>query len=324
MANKLTKIKFICNALEVHGDQKYDYTNTFVTGRKSKVEIFCISCNEYFTQSADNHLCGSGCPKCAIKRRVSSRRDSKDEFIEKAIKKHGQYKYDYSDSNFINSRKPILIKCLKHGTYFKQKPNSHLNGHGCPTCGRERVGDLSRKSVDDFILQAISIHGDKFDYSKVEYKSAHDPVLIICDNGHENYQTPANHLHGSECRACKYAEREGGFTFENAENDPEKYKQNCIFYRVKIRNKNNGKVFEKVGITTRTIKERFYNDTKRGFCVDVIDTHEGTLLECMDLESLVLFELKDSEMLYKIHDLKEYSHNGSGWSECYYPKPWYN
>ena len=37
-----------------------------------------------------------------------------------------------------------------------------------------------RLTTEEFIEKARKIHGDKYDYSKVEYKSATEKVIIIC------------------------------------------------------------------------------------------------------------------------------------------------
>ena len=62
------------------------------------------------------------------------------EFIEKSQKIHqnpdGTPKYDYSNTNYVNSRTPVIITCPKHGDFDTQTPNSHLNGRGCEKCFR--------------------------------------------------------------------------------------------------------------------------------------------------------------------------------------------
>jgi hypothetical protein len=60
---------------------------------------------------------------------------NKDEFIKSAQIKHGN-RYDYVDVDYQSSKKPVSIKCHKHGS-FKQRPNDHLNGSGCPDCKNE-------------------------------------------------------------------------------------------------------------------------------------------------------------------------------------------
>ena len=55
-----------------------------------------------------------------------------------------------------------------------------------------------------FILKANKIHGDKYDYSKVEYIDSHTKIRIICNNHGEFFQTPSNHLNKKGCRDCSY------------------------------------------------------------------------------------------------------------------------
>lgn len=47
-----------------------------------------------------------------------------------------------------------------------------------------------------FISKAILVHGNKYDYSKVEYINNHTKVCIICPEHGEFWQTPNNHLNG--------------------------------------------------------------------------------------------------------------------------------
>ena len=60
-----------------------------------------------------------------------------------------------------------------------------------------------RKTTEEFISEAIKVHGDKYDYSKVEYINARTPVSIICPNHGEFSQTPNAHLSQKQgCRQC--------------------------------------------------------------------------------------------------------------------------
>ena len=49
-----------------------------------------------------------------------------------------------------------------------------------------------------FIEKAKQIHGDKYDYSKVEYVNNRTKVCIICPEHGEFWQTPDNHLKGKK------------------------------------------------------------------------------------------------------------------------------
>ena len=67
---------------------------------------------------------------------------------------------------------------------------------------------MSRKrTTEEFIKLAKEKHGDKYDYSLVEYKSKEDDVNIICKKHGVFSQKAALHLKGSGCRACSYEAR---------------------------------------------------------------------------------------------------------------------
>lgn len=55
---------------------------------------------------------------------------------------------------------------------------------------------------DDFITRAIAVHGNKYDYSKVEYKNANTKVCIICPEHGKYLQRAADHLLGRGCPKC--------------------------------------------------------------------------------------------------------------------------
>ena len=55
---------------------------------------------------------------------------------------------------------------------------------------------MKRKTKDEFISDAIKIHGDKFDYSKVNYINTNTKVCVIDKIYGEFWVTPHNHLKG--------------------------------------------------------------------------------------------------------------------------------
>lgn len=58
---------------------------------------------------------------------------------------------------------------------------------------------------ETFILKSVWSHGDKYDYTKVEYKNKDTKVCIICPEHGEFWQRAGSHSQGKGCRACKYA-----------------------------------------------------------------------------------------------------------------------
>lgn len=59
-----------------------------------------------------------------------------------------------------------------------------------------------RKTTEQFIIESIAVHGNKYDYSKVDYKTNKEKVCIICPIHGEFWQNPKSHLHGHGCRKC--------------------------------------------------------------------------------------------------------------------------
>ena len=64
------------------------------------------------------------------------------------------------------------------------------------------MGRISTK--EEFITKSQKIHGDKFDYSKVEYIGNKSKVIIICPEHGEFFQRPNDHLSGYGCKKCQY------------------------------------------------------------------------------------------------------------------------
>ena len=119
-----------------------------------------------------------------------------EEFIKRAREVHGD-KYDYSKVNYINSKAPVTIICPTHGEFYCS-PNNHIsNKSGCPYCN----GGVKIDTVE-FIRRARQVHGDKYDYSKVNYINSNTPVTIICPIHGEFEQLPSVHLSNHGCPKC--------------------------------------------------------------------------------------------------------------------------
>lgn len=60
-----------------------------------------------------------------------------------------------------------------------------------------------RKTREEFISDAIEVHGDKYDYSQVEYINNKIPVKIYCKRCRYTFeQRPDSHLNGKGCIFC--------------------------------------------------------------------------------------------------------------------------
>ena len=125
-----------------------------------------------------------------------------NEFVERSKKIHGD-KYDYSKVKYINNKTKVCIICSEHGEFW-QTPSDNLNGCGCPMCGTAKLRNKFSLTLENFIEKARKVHGDKYDYSKVEYVNNHTKVCIIHKKcGNEFWQTPNSHLNGHGCSYCR-------------------------------------------------------------------------------------------------------------------------
>lgn len=188
---------FIKKATTIHTD-KYDYSEVNYEANDIHITIIC-STHGAFLQLPAVHLRGNGCPLCGIQKRADGKRYTNEEFIEEAIKKHGDL-YNYDSVDYLSSHTKIIIECPKHGE-FVQTPNSHLSGSGCPECADEIRGNALKKTPEQFVKDAQEIHGDKYDYSKVVYINSTTPVIITCQTHGDFEQTPNGHLCGG-CKEC--------------------------------------------------------------------------------------------------------------------------
>ena len=201
---KLKLEEFVKRARKLHGD-KYDYSKVEYVNALTKV---CIICPEHgeFWQTPASHLNGIGCPKCGIEVTKDKTRRTLEEFIEKAKKVHDD-KYDYSKVEYVNNRTKVCIICPEHGEFW-QTPSSHLRGAGCKKCLNEKLSSDRLLTTEEFIERARKIHGNKYNYSKIEYKGYYEKVCIICPEHGEFWQLAYNHLQGKGCGQCKMSQLE--------------------------------------------------------------------------------------------------------------------
>lgn len=82
--------------------------------------------------------------------------------------------------------------------------------------GKEVYQTMSkRKTQEEFIEAAQLKHGDKYDYSQVNYVNTTTKITIICSTHGEFEQLPGNFLKGQGCPECaKEARAEAKFGFE--------------------------------------------------------------------------------------------------------------
>lgn len=220
---------------------KYDFSESVYTGC-NKVLTYICPVHGKVTANPDTLYKGKGCKHCNKELRDFNQTRTKDEFIKLAATKF-ENKYDYSQAQYINNRTKVTIICPIHGK-FEQRPEDHLSTlTGCATCGSKQSHKSQTLSEKEVIERFKEYHNENFNYNKFKYVTMHTRAIVTCNRCNSDITvTPNNHLK-RDCPNCSYY---GGF---------DQTKPGILYY-LSI---NNGEAF-KIGITNRTVKERFKSD----------------------------------------------------------------
>jgi very-short-patch-repair endonuclease/rubrerythrin len=211
---KLTTKEFIDRSNKVH-NYKYDYSKSNYIGSDFNIDIICPIHGE-FTQPADEHMRGHGCKKCGIEKYVSKKRNKLEDLIKRAnIIHNNKYIYD-KIKDHTSMTDDVLVTCPKHGD-FPTCLHYHINKKRCcPKCDMENRTDDNEK----FIEKARKVHGDKYNYSLVDYKRSKIKVDIICPVHGIFPQKPCDHLNARQgCPICSESKGELKISKYLKEND---------------------------------------------------------------------------------------------------------
>lgn len=191
--------EFIAKSVSVHGE-RYSYENCNYISAREPVTITCNSHGD-FTTTPNRHLNGNGCAKCFHEKRSSGAwKDTKEDFVARAVVVHGN-KYDYSMVDYRGSFSEVSVVCPEHGI-FKTKPNNHLQGRGCPPCGRKSASIKRSATFSHFLSSAKKIHGERYEYSESSFKKMSGTTTITCQEHGEFYQNAHDHVAGAGCPSC--------------------------------------------------------------------------------------------------------------------------
>lgn len=102
-----------------------------------------------------------------------------------------------SDEKYLTVSNEYVINCELHGD-FRRKLQNFISNPNCSKC----PSNLS-DTVDEFILKAEKIHGNLYDYSRVNYINNFSEIIIVCPEHGEFKCQPRNHTsYGRGCPKC--------------------------------------------------------------------------------------------------------------------------
>lgn len=194
---------FVRQAREIHGDKyTYDDIDSSTFDMRKKVQIKCPS-HGTFPVLAVNHVSRkSGCKKCADENLSVLKSKGAEKFIEESKLRFGDA-FEYIDIPYKNQKSIVKLRCTYHGVVFDVCANNHLSceSGGCTACTAEH----KRRYViswPEMLQRFQSVHGDKYDYSQVQYVNRQEAITVICKE-HGPFPTRAAlHELGSGCPIC--------------------------------------------------------------------------------------------------------------------------
>ncbi len=222
----LKTINFIKESIKIHGENEFDYKDTIYKDTRTKIIMNCKKGHLMEVLYKSHITAKRKCKKCAdINNALLRIKKAEETFAEKSIKIHGE-KYNYNEVKYVNCKTPVLIICDKNHK-FEITPFQHLNGKGCTFCNNiNNEFDLESTNVktnkkkfrwtkDLFLQKAKEVHGEKFDYSLVNFNICLDSILIICEEEHVFKTRIHTHLKGGGCNICSFNEHIENITNTN-------------------------------------------------------------------------------------------------------------
>lgn len=183
----------------------------------------------------------------------------------------------------------ISMICKHHGELYKT-PKSILYGHGCRKCGFKNSGITQRTPKEEF-LKLINIkHNNEYTYILPEMVGTSDKIKVFCSIHGEFNPSANNHKIGSKCPKCVYENRTSiGHSRTDFVNFCKSKNRIAKLYIIKCFT--DTEEFIKIGITSRTVKQRFYKD-KMNYEYEILKVKESTPERIWNLEKNLLNRYK--------------------------------
>lgn len=115
-------------------------------------------------------------------------------------------RFDYSDVQYCGYKKKVHIRCREHDEWFWQTPEMHLKFNGCKKCSSKARSSVRSLGKEEFIKRCCELHGDDYDYSKVDYVNNNTKVEVICKKHGSFFAVP--HKLMAEKTCCPQCKKE--------------------------------------------------------------------------------------------------------------------
>lgn len=299
---------------------RYDFLSSsteFVTQKSSPVYIRCIEHDETFSVVPFNHLRfkSGGCCKC-------DEQNARSYFLERERKKFNKFfELSLADrltmvSEFQGMTREMKFYCKIHKRAAAHKPTFLMNnsGYGCIECAKDSTRNSSRLNIEDIIAE---FEGELPENVKilgleVDKISKHSKIRINCEI-HGEHITSKGYLKKSQYKCPKCGDESIGYAGYRLKTLIDANQKGRPTYIGAIEVEVFGIKSLKIGVTTRTLQERYKWNLKKIYFSAQIDEIDAYILEN-----------RIHRAFMKNHDLRILMagmRNGKRWSgdtECYW------
>lgn len=193
-----TRESFIQKANAMYND-KYKYDQVNYVNSMTPVKIGCPK-GHMFNRLPNKFLQGDGCGECSGHGRTFA------EFRRLSDEKYGKDVFKFNEKDYNGMSSPIEMTCSREHVFIIDA-HTHLREKskgGCMQCSNIEAGIRKSYTQEDCIHHFKISHGERYDYSLVNYVDSLTPVTIICKIHGEFQQIPVSHKQGSGCKECGF------------------------------------------------------------------------------------------------------------------------
>lgn len=311
--------EWINRAYEMHGEA-FDYCRSFdnfKTQKKPEIIITCIKHANEFYVTPYNHIRfkSGGCKNCDTEQ-------ASNYFLNREyIKFENYFRNNLSNrlemrSSFHGMTTEMDFFCKKHQTTESFKPTILMNnsGYGCSHCAKEKIADVNRLTLDEVKEEFKEVLPENITIVSVDFdeKSRSSRIKINCDI-HGEHITTKGYLKRSEhkCPSCGtesigYAGNRLRLLIESGSKGRATYIGVMLVEVFGIES-------IKVGVTTRTLNERYKWNLKKIYFSAQLSEVDAYILE----NQIHRYFKKNHDLRILMAGMR----NGERWSgdtECYW------
>jgi predicted nucleic-acid-binding Zn-ribbon protein len=180
-----TNAEFAAEAKQVWQD-KFTYKYSVYKGAKSPIEVKCRKHGMFWT-TPNNHLNGSGCPKC---RGYGFSDQEVKKQVEEALPKYKVLRVD--------GGRFVTLLCKQHGEFTQNRRNLVIFKQGCPTCSKQDATSALENKVLEWVRKHTqATQGDR------TYLAGQE-IDILCHKERLGIEINGRYWHSEKFKAPDY------------------------------------------------------------------------------------------------------------------------